>query len=277
MDTIVNLGLGLALLAIIFGLIWALWIGPNRWSDRTDAVKRLAEEQGWQYFPEMQVVLDPSKRPTPAGLKGSLLATFKELQQYFRVLGEVRGQLFVLSVLTVGRPNHFLAQRLTVVGFEVPRESPHILIVPKRARFMGRLTLKNEYHLRPMELLDSNIEAYVPKGFAIESLQVLEPDVLELIRDERIVVELEGPSVRFIWPDFMPANRILPALDAAVRIKQLLQGVAKSELTAGSLSPALRVGWLARTFSNITANQLYFALLALFLAFATILAFSRRW
>lgn len=151
----------------------------------------------------------------------------------------------MLSVLTVGRPNHFFAQRLTIVGFEVPRKSPHILIVPK--------------------------------GFAIESLQVLEPDVLELIRSQRILIELEGPSVRFMWPGFLPAARILPVLDAAARIKEILQGVAESELRAGPLSPQLRVGWLARTFSNITVKQLYFVLLAAFIIFAVSLAFSRHW
>jgi hypothetical protein len=105
-----------------------------------------------------------------------------------------------------------------------------------------------------MELEGRAVQLYVPVGFEIEALEVLEPDVWEALEREKMVVELNGPAARFFWPNYLPAEHMLASLERAAGVVEKLYGLAPSELTEHQ-RPELGVNRVVSGASNITTKQ----------------------
>jgi len=252
-----------------FLVIRAVRAGGNKASVRIQAFRDLAWDQGWKY-------LDGRYDFAPRDLTNSVLAAFKVGHEAFRLLGTRHGRLFVWSEVSIDRPTHFLAEKLTLVEFELPRVSPHVLIVPQGLNFIGAASLEDDYLLRPMELEGHPVKLYVPEGFEVEALQVLEPDVWELMVRGHVAVELMGPTMRFIWTRRLERVEAVGALDEMVGLMGRMYGVAESELQ-GPRPVRMKMNPLVRWVSNLSMDQIAYLLGALFFVLVFILTVSHGW
>jgi len=250
-------------------VIRAVRAGDAKEASRIQAFRDLAEDQGWKY-------LDGRYDFAPKDLANSVLAAFKGLHEDFRLLGAKSGRLFVWSEISIDRPTHFLSEKLTLVEFELPRVSPHVLIVPRGLNLIGAVSLENDYRLRAMELEGRPVKLYVPEGFEIEALQVLEPDAWGAMVRGHVALEFLGPTLRFIWTRRLEPSEAMQALEDMSALMKRLYGVAETEIQ-GPRAAKMKVNPVVRWVSNLSMEQVLYIFLGVFMAGVIVLQFSHDW
>lgn len=268
------LSLGIIIVPVlVFWLI--LKYRHHRTRIRQLAINRFTTDHGWHYEPYG----DLSEREYITSLLSNYrnynISGFSDL-----ISGEYKGQPFRIVSGWLNRLTFGYVQHLSVMVLEVPGLMPHFFITPEQHPLIRRIDLAKEFVLHPAELQTSGLEAYIPTGYQIEALQILEPDTLEWIKRLGLSIELHGSYVYVYYRTKLTPSNIEQELASVLPLVKSIQGL-QSLQPVGEQTTELQTSAMINKLANRSvidvASILIVSLAAIFLGAVLTLMALGKW
>jgi hypothetical protein len=211
-------------LGLVILIAWRFFRRPN-------GFPIMAEARGWKYT--QNPVSDGYLQSSQSILLHSLECTVADLVQ-----GSVGSEKFEFVNIIFAREIQDVTEFYGVFSMPLTGKSPHLLVLPDRQGFLSPIEIRNELDLKPAELAGGHVKVYAPENYEIEALQILQPDVLERLRQLKLIVEVTPVAVNVITKS-LNSQEMESLLPQAMMLAGLMKGI-RSVGQIGDESPILQ-------------------------------------